>query len=110
MTKYERCKLDLSLTGLGSMKVFGQSMKPIIYTGSTITFQRCFEYEVDDIVFCKVKGRYIDAHKITKTKMTKKGNIRYMIANNSGYENGWTSTIYGKCIVIEPPNEKKKGD
>jgi hypothetical protein len=38
----------------------------------------------------------IDAHLITKIDCG-----RYMIANNHGFENGWTSTIYGKVINIE---------
>lgn len=65
-------------------------------------FQPCAEYEVGDIVFCKVRGRYIDAHKITKKE--KHGNsFRYMIANNHGHENGWTRQIYGKVVAIVGP-------
>ncbi len=47
-----------------------------------------------DIVFCKVKGRLIDAHKIVKT-CDQKG---FLIANNHGFENGWTHQIYGKVV------------
>jgi SOS-response transcriptional repressor LexA len=101
MTKYERLKIELKEHGKGSMKAFGTSMLPIIESGSLLTFEVKDEYEVGDIVFCKVKGRYIDAHKVTKTD-NKKG---YMIANNRGYENGWTKTIFGYVTEI---NGKKR--
>jgi phage repressor protein C with HTH and peptisase S24 domain len=97
MTKYERLKGELETKGTGIMKVFGNSMLPIIKTGSFLTFAKKDVYDIDDIVFCKVKGRYIDAHKIIK-KDTQKG---YLIANNHGYENGWTQTIFGYVIAIE---------
>ena len=93
MNKYERLKKELEEIGTGKMKAFGSSMLPIIKSGSLLTFIKKEEYDINDIVFCKVKGRYIDAHKVTK-KDTQNG---YMIANNKGYENGWTKIIYG-CV------------
>lgn len=96
-SKYLRLIEELNKNGKGKMKAFGNSMLPILKSGSLLTFEKFDEYEIDDIVFCKVKGRYIDAHKITK-KDTNKG---YLIANNQGYENGWTKTIYGKVIQVE---------
>lgn len=97
MNKYERLKLELVELGCGKMKSFGSSMLPIIKSGSVLTFTKKEFYDVGDIVFCKVKGRYIDAHKITK-----KDNFKgYMIANNKGYENGWTKIIYGFVTNIE---------
>jgi SOS-response transcriptional repressor LexA len=97
MTKYERLKGELEKDGTGKMKAFGQSMLPIIKSGSLLTFTKKEKYAVGDIVFCKVKGRYIDAHKVTKIDETK----GYMIANNKGFENGWTKTIYGYVTDIE---------
>ncbi len=47
------------------------------------------------LYLCKVKGRYIDAHKIIK-KDAQKG---FLIANNHGYENGWTKVVYGKVVL-----------
>jgi SOS-response transcriptional repressor LexA len=70
-------------------------MTPILKSGMTLTFKSQSEYDVGDIVFCKVHGRFIDAHLITK-KNARRG---YMIANNHGHENGWTRTIYGKAIL-----------
>ena len=100
MTKYERCRLALEAQGTGQMKAFGQSMKPILVSGSLLTFSRQPTYEIDDIVFCKVRGRFIDAHKITKIDKNK----GYLIANNHGYENGWTHQIYGKVTQAEFPD------
>lgn len=97
MNKYERLKNDLALAGKGKMKAFGNSMLPILKSGSTLTFMKANTYEIGDIVFCKVKGRYIDAHKIVKKDVGK----GYLIANNHGFENGWTKIIYGKVIVGE---------
>jgi SOS-response transcriptional repressor LexA len=97
MNKYIRLQEELKEIGnTGKMKCFGNSMLPIIKSGSLLTFEKCEKYEIGDIVFTKVKGRMIDAHLITKIDCG-----RYMIANNHGFENGWTSTIYGKVINIE---------
>ena len=99
MNKYDRVKLDLSEGKESSMKVFGKSMEPIIYTASLLTFKAFPEYNVDDIVFSKVRGRNIDAHKIIKIREVK-GKKEYLIANNHGFENGWTTTIYGKVVKV----------
>jgi signal peptidase I len=87
---------ELETKGITSMKVFGNSMVPIIKSGSVLTFKKCEAYEPDDVVFCKVKGRYIDAHKIVAVSPER----GYLIANNHGHNNGWTHTIYGKVIEI----------
>ena len=97
MNKYERLMQELEEKGTGKMKAFGNSMTPILKSGSLLTFKKVDNYDVGDIVFCKVKGRYIDAHKITKIHPDK----GFMIANNHGWENGWTRTIYGKVIYVE---------
>ncbi|MBW8684187.1 S24 family peptidase [Chitinophaga rhizophila] len=97
MNKYERLKNELEVTGRGKMKAFGSSMLPILKSGTSLTFEKASEYKVGDIVFCKVKGHYIDAHKIIKTDAHK----GFLIANNHGFENGWTRTIYGKVVTGE---------
>jgi SOS-response transcriptional repressor LexA len=96
-SKYLRLIEELNENGHGKMKAFGNSMMPIIKSGSLLTFQKNDEYDVGDIVFCKVKGRFIDAHKVIKKDINK----GYLIANNQGYENGWTKTVYGKVIKAE---------
>lgn len=97
MNKYQRLQLELETSGTGKMKCFGNSMLPILKSGSLLTFKKEEYYNIKDIVFCKVKGRWIDAHKIVKTDPAK----GFLIANNHGYENGWTHTIYGKAIESE---------
>lgn len=101
MNKFERLKRDLEVSGRGKMKAFGSSMLPILKSGSLLTFEKAEEYEIDDIVFCKVKGRYIDAHKVVK----KDSNKGFLIANNHGWENGWTRIIYGRVITGEYQNK-----
>ena len=97
MNKYERVKLELETIGTSKMKVFGSSMLPIVQSGSLLTFEKKADYQIGDIVFCKVRGRYIDAHKIIK----KDAGQRFLIANNHGFENGWTNQIYGKAVLAE---------
>lgn len=97
MNKFERLQIDLNTLGTGSMKCFGDSMLPLIKSGSKITFVKQDDYNIGDVVFCKVSGWYIDAHIITK-KDPKRG---WMIANYDGWENGWTKTIYGKAVQTE---------
>lgn len=101
MNKFERLKAELEASGRGKMKAFGNSMLPVLKSGSHLTFEKAPEYEIGDIVFCKVKGRYIDAHKIIKIDAHK----GFLIANNHGYENGWTRTIYGKVVLGEYQNQ-----
>jgi SOS-response transcriptional repressor LexA len=97
MNKYEFLKSQLEEVGEGKMKSFGNSMTPILKSGSLLTFKKQDDYEIGDIVFCKVRGRYIDAHKIIK-KDESRG---YLIANNHGWENGWTKRIFGRAIKSE---------
>jgi hypothetical protein len=94
--KYERAMMELEKNNITKMKCFGNSMMPILKSGSLLTFEKKKDYKIGDIVFCKVKGRIIDAHKITK-KDPKRG---YLISNNHGLDNGWTRTIYGKVTQI----------
>ncbi len=101
MNKYIRLQGELETKGEGKMKGFGNSMMPIIKSGSLLTFKTAENYAIGDIVFCKVKGRWIDAHKITKIDASG----RFMIANNKGFENGWTTQIFGKVVEIEEPKK-----
>jgi signal peptidase I len=104
MNKYQRLKLELESTGTGKMKCYGNSMLPILKSGSLLTFQKVENYNVNDIVFCKVRGRWIDAHLIIK----KDQNKGYLIANNHGFENGWTKHIIGKAVSAEFKGDSKK--
>jgi SOS-response transcriptional repressor LexA len=104
MNKYHRLMKELEERGTGKMKCFGSSMMPILKSGSLMTFEVKDEYEVGDIVFSKVRGRFVDAHKIIK----KDSNKGYLIANNKGHENGWTKTIYGKAVKAEHSSGDKQ--
>lgn len=109
MNKYTELKKSLEDTGSGKMRVYGQSMTPLIESGSLLTYEVKETYSVGDIVLSKVKGRWIDAHKITGTKLIKGGITQYCIANNHGHTNGWTTKVFGKVVSIEkgPPEPKK---
>ena len=108
MNKYERLKRELEVSGTGKMKCFGNSMTPILKNATLNTYVVEKEYEVGDIVFCKVKGRYIDAHLITK-KSNNGVRIEYLISNNHGHDNGWTYVVYGKVVeAIDNSGNKKQ--
>ena len=100
ISKYQRVQEELAVGEKASMKVFGNSMLPLIKSGSLLSFKACPEYEIGDIVFCKVKGHYIDAHKIKAKEQLSKNKTAYLISNNKGYENGWTTIIYGKVVEV----------
>jgi hypothetical protein len=104
MNKYERLIKELEENGTGKMKCFGNSMTPILHSGGLMTFEKRTTYEMGDMVFCKVKGRYIDCHLIIQ-KNDKRG---YLIANNHGYQNGWTRIIYGKAVKEEYKGNTKE--
>lgn len=95
MNKYERVVEGLLNGQKPVMKVFGSSMMPLIKSGSKLTFVKDINYKIGDVVLSKVKGRWIDAHKITKID-----GDRYLISNNHGWDNGWTRKIYGRVIAV----------
>jgi phage repressor protein C with HTH and peptisase S24 domain len=103
MNRYERVLNDLDKTGVAIMKCFGNSMTPRLKSGSLLTYNKQDTYKKGDIVFCKVKGNYIDAHIITKVNKGK----GYMISNNHGHDNGWTKQVYGKVVQAVHGNNRK---
>ena len=96
MNKYEMTMAALDSGKDAKMRVFGNSMSPLIKTKSVVTYRRTEDYQVGDVVLAKVKGNYL-THKIAK--IDSKG--RYLIANNKGYENGWVKTILARVIAVE---------
>ena len=80
-----------------SIKVFGNSMTPLIKSGQSLKIEPVSNTDLrnGDIVFCRVRGNYY-IHKITGIE-----GERYQIGNNHGHINGWTTRnkIYG--IVTE---------
>ena len=98
LTRYQRLHEELATTGTGTMTTGGGSMTPIFpaKTNVKMTYKKQDTYEVGDIVFCKVKGRWIDAHLVTK-----KSEQGFLISNNHGHDNGWTRNIFGRVIKAE---------
>jgi phage repressor protein C with HTH and peptisase S24 domain len=100
MTKYDILKKALEEKGRGEMKAFGNSMLPLIESGSLLTFERRETYETGDIVLSRVRGRWIDAHKIVAAD----ANRGFLIANNHGHQNGWTHQVFGKVVRAHFPS------
>ena len=94
MRNYKLEKLQNGETFKTSEK--GNSMVPLIKSGQEhilkpISWEEC---NVDDIVYCKVKGNFY-TH-LVKAKNIDKG---LLIGNNKGGTNGWTKQVFG--IVTE---------
>ena len=75
----------------------GNSMVPLIMSGqehklSPTNWEDC---DVDDIVYCKVKGNFY-TH-LVKAKNLDRG---LLIGNNKGGINGWTKQVYGKVKEV----------
>ena len=99
---YFRALAKLQQTGRTTMIYKGESMHPVIFKGSKITYEIASRYEVGDIVLCRVQGRFINAHQI-------RGKMRneYLIGDNLKND-GWTGKIYAKAVKIESPSKKSK--
>lgn len=96
MSRYERVFEALAAGERPTMSVSGQSMMPIIKSGSKLTFAKTDDYQIGDVVMARVRGRVIDAHKITKIA----DDGRCMISNNRGHDNGWASQIFGRVVEV----------
>lgn len=72
-------------------------MLPHIKSRQPVEITPCTWKDVNpgDIVFCKVAGKFY-TH-FVKTLSEKRG---CLIANASGFENGWTRNIYGKVTKV----------
>ena len=95
MRNYKLEKLQAGETIITSEK--GNSMSPKIKSGQEHKLEPATweSVEVDDIVYCKVKGNFY-THSV-KAKNDEKG---CLIGNNKGGINGWTKNVYGKVIEI----------
>ena len=76
----------------------GNSMVPLIKSGQEHVLEPATleTVNVDDIVYCKVKGNFY-TH-LVKAKDLQKG---CLIGNNKGGINGWTKAIFGKVIEVK---------
>jgi phage repressor protein C with HTH and peptisase S24 domain len=79
----------------------GNSMTPLIKSGQTVTLKpvRQDELQAGTIVLAKVRGK-LYLHKIVRIFPNKP---RYLIGNNHGGINGWTTIdkIYGMFSSLE---------
>lgn len=76
----------------------GHSMMPLIKSGELCTVEPATVAAIQDgdIVLCKVRGA-VYLHKV----LAKRGG-EAQIGNNRGHVNGWTRTVYGKLVKVEP--------
>lgn len=75
----------------------GNSMLPLIKSNQKHLLRTCTldDVEEGDIVYCKVRGRYI-THKVFA-----KNNVKgVLIGNNKGHMNGWTKQVFGKVVEV----------
>lgn len=97
MNRFARLQHELATVGRAKFKATGNSMEPVLKSGNLLTYERRDDYNVKDIVFCKVEGNFIAAHFVTK----KDPSQGWLISNNHGWDNGWTRTIFGKVVEAE---------
>jgi len=68
-------------------------MRGRIESGQLVTLDPHLQPETGDAVLCRVKGNtYVHLVKAVQGNGDKR---RYLIGNNRGGTNGWTTTIYG---------------
>lgn len=86
----------------------GNSMKGKINDGQLVTVEpvnTVFPAQVGDVVLCKVGlHQYLHFVKAVKTLSPRgqdKPILQYLIGNNRGGTNGWTTGVFGKVVRIE---------
>lgn len=92
--RYGRLMEALAGEGRGTMRCAGPSMLPVLANPSTCDYERADRYEVGDIVFCRVRGRFVDAHWVREVSEAR----GYLIGNNHGHLNGWTRKVFGRVV------------
>jgi hypothetical protein len=83
----------------------GNSMVPRIKSRQPVRLTPCTweDCEKNDMVYCKVNGRYY-TH-LVKAKDKQRG---VQIGNNKGGINGWTKLVYGKVTEVLPMTFKEE--
>jgi phage repressor protein C with HTH and peptisase S24 domain len=81
-----------------SFRPRGNSMIPRIKSGELCTVEPVTldSISVGDVVLAKVNGS-VYLHLVTGKRAN-----QVQISNNKGHVNGWTKTVFGKLIKIEP--------
>jgi hypothetical protein len=103
MNQKDRAIADLKAGKATKYKGHGNSMRPRILSGATVTIEpvNLNDLVVGDIVFCKVGGN-VFVHKVTALKGGL-DNRQVQIGNNRGHINGWTKAVYGRITAVEQP-------
>ena len=88
--------LELEKAGVCKFRPRGNSMVGKINSGQLVTVHKIplSDYKIGDITLCKVNGN-IYLHLIKAIQ-----GDRFLIGNNRGGTNGWTKTLYGKCVEV----------
>lgn len=76
----------------------GNSMTPRVKSRELCTVEPATVDDVEsgDVALCKVNGN-VYLHLVTA-----KRDGQVQISNAHGHVNGWTKTVYGKLILVEP--------
>lgn len=99
MSWADRTIAELREGKISKCRPHGGSMRGKIESGQLVTLDPDKEPEVGDAVLCRVKGNvYIHLVKAIQGHGKKR---RFLIGNNRGGTNGWTTTIYGVAVKIE---------
>lgn len=102
-TNKQRAIADLREGNRTTLKCHGNSMRPRIHSGATLTIDPVdlADVEEGDAVLCKVRGS-IYVHLVSALKGGT-DNRQVQISNASGHVNGWTTTVYGRVVGVENP-------
>lgn len=81
-----------------SFRPHGNSMTPRIKSGQLCTVEpaNVTQVEQGDVVLCKVQG------KVFLHLVSGKHELQVKISNAHGRCNGWTSTVYGRLVRVDP--------
>jgi len=85
------------------LKCHGNSMRPHIHSGATVTLEpvELADVQVGDAVLCRVRGNtYV--HRVSALKGGT-DNRQVQISNASGHVNGWTTAVYGRVVEVDNP-------
>lgn len=102
MNQKQRAIAELRAGKTTKYRGHGNSMHPRIPSGALVTLEpvTLADLKVGDAVFCKVRGT-IFVHYVSALQGSPE-NRRVQISNLRGHVNGWTTTVYGRVIHVEP--------
>jgi len=95
----DRTIAELQEGKVSQCRPHGGSMRGRIESGQLVTIDPKLEPKVGDAVLCRCKGN-VYVH-LVKAIQGADDNRRYLIGNNRGGTNGWTSKIYGVVTKVE---------